>query len=807
MERFICIHGHFYQPPRENPWLEAIEVQDSAFPYHDWNERITAECYGTNATSRILDARGDIVQIVNNYARISFNFGPTLLAWLEAQAPDVYETIINGDRESREIYSGHGGAIAQPYNHIILPMANRRDKRTQVLWGLQDFERRFKRKPEGMWLPETAVDLETLEILAENDITFTILAPHQARRVRPLRRGVDLAPHQAELAQPEKDARWRDVSGARIDPTMAYLCRLPSRKTINLFFYDGPISRAVAFEGLLTQGETFAQRLVNGFLPTRTWPQLVHIATDGESYGHHHKKGDMALAYALHYIEAHRLAELTVYGEYLEKHPPTHEVEIYENSSWSCAHGVERWRSDCGCNTGGFAGWNQAWRTPLRGAFDWLRGRLLKKFETKAAEYVRDPWKARDDYINAILDRGQKNVNSFFDTYALRPLKRDERQMVLKLMELQRHAMLMYTSCGWFFDELSGIETVQVIQYAGRAVQLAQELFGDSLEEEFLDLLSKAKSNILEYRDGRVIYERFVQPAVIDLQKVGAHYAVSSLFEEYPKRTKIYCYSAERKQFECSETGSAKFATGTAYLVSDITQESEHVCFGAIHFGDHNLNCGVRKYQGEEPFECMQKEVSKAFDRADFLNAVRLLDKNFGASTYSLKSLFRDEQRKILCLVTGSALGEAEEIYRQLYNRYAPMMRFLKDSGVPIPGALYSAAEIVLNAAIRRALGDEDLDPAYVGNLLHEANLVGISLQTQSLEYALRKNLENIMGQLRRTPEDAALLEKLRAALSLLPLLPFEVNLWKVQNLFNQIIQSLYPLLHEKATQKDVKAQ
>jgi len=329
---YICIHGHFYQPPRENPWLEAVEIQESAHPYHDWNERVDAECYARNAASRILDDEKRIVSIVNNYAKISFNFGPTLLSWMEVNDPPVYRAIQDADVESARNFGGHGSALAQPYNHMIMPLANERDKFTQAFWGVRDFEHRFQRRPEGMWLPEAAVDLPTLALLAKLGIKFTILAPNQAHRVRKL-----------------TGKNWKDVSGDQIDPTMAYRQRLPSGEAIDLFFYDGPISRGIAFEGLLDNGEQFAQRLVGAFSEdTRPWPELVHIATDGETYGHHHKRGEMALTYALNYIESNHLADLTNYAQYLEKHASTHEVEIHENSSWSCVHGVERWRSNCG---------------------------------------------------------------------------------------------------------------------------------------------------------------------------------------------------------------------------------------------------------------------------------------------------------------------------------------------------------------------------------------------------------------------------------------------------------------------------
>ena len=466
---YVCIHGHFYQPPRENPWLEAIELQDSAYPYHDWNERITAECYQPNAAARIMDGGGRILKILSNYPKMSFDFGPTLLSWMEARAPKVYQAILDADKASQEHFPGHGSAVAQAYNHMIMPLANRRDKVTQVAWGIKDFEHRFGRKPEGMWLPETAVDIECLEILAENNIRFTVLAPRQAKR-------------ESKIGS----RQWKDVSGERIDPSMAYLCRLPSGKSIVLFFYDGPISKAIAFEHLLASGDQFVDRLMSGFAEdVRSWPELVHIAVDGETFGHHHKMGEMTLAFALDKIDTKELAQVTNYAEFLELHPPIHRVEIFENTSWSCVHGVERWRSNCGCNSGGYAGWNQEWRAPLRAALDWLRDALAPLYEEKGKQLLKDPWAARNGYIDVVLNRSSENIDRFFHDHAARELSPDDRVTALKLLEMQRNAMLMYTSCGWFFDELSGIETVQCIQYAGRVVDLAKQLFKDNVETRF----------------------------------------------------------------------------------------------------------------------------------------------------------------------------------------------------------------------------------------------------------------------------------------------------------------------------------
>ncbi len=783
MTRYICIHGHFYQPPRENPWLEDIELQDSAYPYHDWNERIAAECYAPNSLSRILDGDGRIVGMPNNYARMSFNFGPTLLAWLEVKAPEVYEAVLAADRLSRETFGSHGSAIAQVYNHLIMPLATRRDKYTQVYWGLRDFQHHFGRSPEGMWLAETAVDLETLDIMAELGLSFTILAPHQARQVR-------------RLGQED----WQDVSGGRLDPTTAYVVNLPSGRQMNLFFYDGPISQAVAFEDILHRGENLAHRLVGAFADNRDWPQLVHIATDGETFGHHHHHGDMALAYALNFIETENLASLTNYGEFLAKHPPVFEVSIFENSSWSCAHGVERWFRDCGCHSGRQPGWNQAWRTPLREALDGLRDTLAPRFEEAAGRLLRDPWGARQEYIQVILNRSPEALERFLSQQAAGRLDAAEKSQVLKLLEMQRHAMLMYTSCGWFFDELSGLETVQVIQYAGRALQLARDLFGNDLEEPFLERLAQAHSNIPEFGDGRRIYEKFVKPAMVDLLKVGIHYAISSLFEDYRKHDRIYCYAVNREDYRVSEVGKAKLAIGRIQVASEITHNADTISFGVLHFGDHNLVGGVRVFLGEEAYGVMAWEVTEAFALADLPQTLQLLDKHFSASTYSLKSLFRDEQRKVSEQIMELTMAEAWSAFDRIYSHYVPLMRFLRDLGVPLPKPFFAAAEAVLNRNLRLAFLAPELDLKAIRHLLDEVRVLQVPLDSAGLEYALRQGLENCMSRCRQNPQDSQLLAQLDAAVGLAQDLPFEVNLWQVQNIYYDMLQNNYPQWTEKPT-------
>jgi alpha-amylase/alpha-mannosidase (GH57 family) len=786
MGRFICIHGHFYQPPRENPWLEAVELQDSAYPYHDWNEKITAECYALNAASRILDGDGYIQQLVNNYSKMSFNFGPTLLAWMEKSAPDVYSAVLEADELSRKLFSGHGSAMAQAYNHMILPLATRHDKETQVIWGIRDFQRRFGRDPEGMWLPETAVDLETLDIMAEQGIKFTLLAPRQAHRIRPLDGGT-----------------WRDVRHAKIDPTRPYRCSLPSGRDITLFFYDGPISQALAFEGLLDSGEALSHRLLGAFAHDRSHAQLVHIATDGESYGHHHRHGDMALAYAIHYIESNNLAQITNYGCFLEHNPPMHEVEIFENTSWSCVHGIERWHADCGCNSGGYPNWNQGWRQPLRDAFDWMRDTLEPAYETAASVYLADPWKARNDYIDVILDRSSENVDEFLSRHAVKEPDPSERITILRLLELQRHLMLMYTSCGWFFDELSGIETVQVIQYAGRALQLAKQLFGEAVVHRFKQLLAQAQSNIPEHSDGRAIYEKWVSPAMLDLIRVGGHFAVSSLFEDDTEKCLAGPYRAFIEDYRLTRAGRASLAVGKARFVSSITEKDSTLSFSVLHLGDHNINCGVRECQGDVAYAQLVDEFSRAFEMADFAAIIRLMDRHFGTSSYSLTSLFRDEQRKVLDTILQLPVTEAKAAYSQIYDHYATLMRFLKSSGLPVPPSLDKAAEFVLDARIYESFRSGSLDPQVVNPLLEEAKLAAVPLDTPTLEYAARKGFEGLAQDLLEFPQDMESLERLNTAAELIQSLPFEINLRRIQNICYDILQRVYPAMRRQAEAGD----
>jgi hypothetical protein len=432
---------------------------------------------------------------------------------------------------------------------------------------------------------------------------------------------------------------------------------------------------------------------------------------------------------------------------------------------------------------------------------------LAPAYEEKGRQFLKDPWAARNDYIKVMLPRSPENVEHFLAEHAIRELNEPEKIMVLKLLELQRHAMLMYTSCGWFFDDLSGIETVQVIHYAGRAVQLAQEIFGDAIESQFIERLGQAKSNISDLGDGRQIYEKFVKPAMVNWERLGAHYAISSLFEIYPEQARIYCYKAEREDYQSFEAGKSRLVMGRVKLTSEITHESSVLSFGVLHFGDHNLNGGVKKLLGEEAYQTLVREATEPFSRADFPEVIRLMDRRFEESNYSIRSLFRDEQRNILSRILESNLTEAEAIYSQLYENHAPMMRFLTDLRIPLPKAFHAAAEFVLNARLRRALGAEEVDMERIGTLLEAARVEGVPLDTDTLEYAFRQNMERMAEQFLDHPRDLLSFQRLETAANLVQRLPFRLNLWKIQNIYYRILETAQPELVQKATQGDESAQ
>ncbi len=776
-KRFICIHGHFYQPPRENPWLETVETQDSAAPYHDWNERICAECYAPNGAARIVNTKNRITRIINNFAHISFNFGPTLLSWLKDNAPRTYRMILDGERRGREAFGGHSSAVAQVYNHIILPLASSRDRLTQIRWGIADYVSHYGIQPEGMWLAETAVDSESLRLLAENGIRFTLLASHQCKRIRPLKEG----------------AAWADTPDATVDTTRPYLVRFESGASIAVFFYNGPISRAIAFEGLLNSGEALAARLKSGFKDGAR-PQLVSVATDGESYGHHHTYGEMALAYALHLLDSDKNITLTNYAGYLKQFPPEYECEIVEGTSWSCVHGIERWRSNCGCN-GGKPGWNQKWRTPLRQALDELRDALVPLTEQAGAELFKEVWAARDAYIDVILDRNEESIDRYLAAHASHELSEAERIRALELMEIQRHAQLMYTSCGWFFDDISGIETVQIIAYAARVLQLAGHVFGkqaEPLEPAFLARLAEARSNLPAMGDGATIYRRCVDTEQLRLEQVAAHYAISSIFSSYADESELFCFRVQRISLEIHASGRARLALGRAHIASSITGNHESFSFAVLHFGDQNITAAVKTYREADAdgFDAFVAEVSQSVEAANFPEAIRQIDGYFGRAAYSLTSLFSDEQRRIVNLILESTLLDIENSLSSIYQDHASLLHYLSKAGLPKPPALTLAASFAINAGLRRVLENDPVDLAQLRSFLLLANADQVSLETPTLSYIADQRMKRAMVELQTSSGSLEVLESALALARNLEELPFDLNLWQAQNIWYEILRT-----------------
>lgn len=775
----VCIHGHFYQPPRENPWLEEIEIQESAAPWHDWNDRIASECYGPNGAARILDDEGWIKNIVNNYSRISFNFGPTLLSWMERKRPEIYEAILKADSLGAARYSGHGPAIAQVYNHLIMPLATRRDKETQVVWGMEDFRHRFGRDPEGMWLAETAVDTETLEVLAGNGIAFTILAPRQAAASR--RGGEDF---------------WTGLSGERVDIFRPYVCNLPSGRSIALFFYHGGIAQEVAFGEALRDGGFFASMLMNALGSSSASHPLLSVATDGETFGHHHKYGEMALAYCLDKIEKSSSFGLTVYGEYLENHPPADEVRIVENSSWSCVHGVERWRSDCGCSAHSRPGWNQRWRKPLREALDNLRDELSALYGKESLKFFGDPEGARNRYISVILDRSEERTRAFLEKESGRTFSPEEVTRAVSLLEMERNMLLMYTSCGWFFDELSGIETLQVLAYAARAIELGERLFPDEgFGARFREGLAKVPSNIAEFRDGLRISKIFIDPLRADLLRAGAHFVVSYLFTpragdpSLMHENSFYSYKITDWSLDKKRKGDNRYVLGYLKIMSEITYEEESLFAAALYRGGRSALCGVTRKENPGDGNGLLARVEGALSREDEQELVGF----FGHNVYSFRHLFKDEQRRILNLLIAEDVAMVTDMLRQAVTDYSGVMAFLASLSMPAPDAFRRVAEVVLNDDLLRALKGIPLDMVFLERRVDDAVAWNIPLDMPSLRHGVRLRFKEFLSALEEDPKTAEVLSEFHALLAFILRRGWDINLWEVQNRFASLLNGGLP--------------
>ncbi|MCC5655807.1 DUF3536 domain-containing protein [Nostoc sp. XA010] len=773
---YVTVHGHFYQPPRENPYLDAIERQPSAAPFHDWNERIHWECYRPNAFARVLNDQGEVVGIVNNYEYFSFNIGPTLMSWLERYDVEVYQRILEADAKSSDRLHGHGNAIAQVYNHIIMPLANERDKYTQIRWGKEDFRSRFGRDPEGMWLAETAVDYATLEALVAEGIRFIVLAPSQALRCRPL------------PTQDHPHSEWIEVGGSQIDSTRPYRCYLkPTLDTsssplsamgyappeaiatspnnssteelpyIDIFFYDGPISRDMGFSDVVYNSSHFAGRIGSAVRGDHRLAQLISVATDGETFGHHKKGTEKTLAYAFTKEFPQQGWTVTNFAHYLSLNSPSWEVELKSVTAWSCAHGVGRWEDDCGC--GGEGGvWHQKWRRPLRDSLNWLRDQLTEVYAEHGKQLFRDPWLARDEYIQVLRDRSATNVNRFLARHQTHKLTAAEQVDALRLLEMQRHALLMFTSCGWFFEEISRPEGTQILRYAARALELAGDVAGVQLEKGFVKRLGLAPSNVDQFKHGAEIYRQLVLTAQLGFKQVAAHYAITSLFtnqkpaeahNSLPRKDaadkqsqryhkKVYCYAANELDYQMQRMGSLTLAIGNLKLVSEITWESEHLVFAVLHLGGWDFHCGIQQFTGRRNYSQLKEKLFGALKQASAAHTILAMTQLFGEEAFSLQNLFAEERHRIMRLLSEETLTRLGQLYTQAYrDNYGVLMAFHRDE-IAVPQELQVAADIALGhrcLMTLRSLEQDIADPQKSWN--HILELEAIATEAKHLRCRL----------------------------------------------------------------------
>lgn len=802
----LVIHGHFYQPPRENPWTEMVDRETSAAPFENWNERIHDECYRPNAHARIFDAYGRVERIVNNYAGINFNFGPTLLTWLARHHPETYARILEADRTSTRVRGGHGNAIAQGYHHAILPLCNARDRRTEIRWGLADFRHRYQREPEALWLPETACDDLTLAALIEEGLRYVILSPFQAERVRPLS---EHAPdplsvvHHGESRTPhtsvDPHAQWRSVADGNIDPTIPYRYFHPdgSRRAITIFFYDGHIARAIAFEGALASSQGLVDHLARA---SRGAGRIVHTATDGESYGHHFHFGDRTIAYALETEARARGFWVTNYGEFLDHHAPTWEVEIKkgpdgEGTAWSCAHGVGRWRRDCSCHAGALEGWNQKWRAPLRAALEFLRDAAAQRFEEAGGELFRDVWEARDRYIELIVDPARARTE-FWQAHSRQTLSTEEQTRALTLLEMQRSSLLTFTSCGWFFNDISGLETLQVLRYAGRVLDCMDELKFAAPHQEFLEILAEARSNVARQGSGADIFRRAVETSRITAQHVAAHLAIAGLVNHGEETNETAGYLCRREDLRKERHGRLTMETARLTLEKLATGKLFDFAVAAMHFGDVDFYCVLKSFPGEAPFQISTAKLWSDFRTASLPTMLRLAQEEFGPDEYGLEHLLSEGRQRISEMVFGKMVERFSEAYASLYEDNRRNIEMLHQAGFELPRELRAAAEFTMGrkfeTEMRLQQQHEPPDYRPALKIAHEVAQHGYRIRRDETR---RMFQEMIARAVRQAVADPAP-ENLQTALTLITLakeLKLDANVERAQEFVYQAIEDNVP--------------
>ncbi len=772
MTTALVIHGHFYQPPRENPWTGVIDDQPSAQPYPNWNDRVYYECYRPNAFARVFDLKTGLIEsIINNYAYINFNLGPTLLSWMEDYHPGTYKRILEADKESAGRNNGHGNAIAQGYNHTILPLCNDADRLTQVKWGMADFKHRFKRAPESLWLPETACNDATMSVLINEGLKYVILSPEQAERVRPLGGG-----------------DWQDVSSGNIDTEVPYryFHKDGSGRFIDIFFYNKDIARGVAFEGALSSSQSLIDRIERAGHPEG---RIIQTATDGESYGHHTKFGDRSLAYALEAEAPQKGYWVTNYAAYLEKFPPTMEAEIKlgpdgTGTAWSCAHGVGRWYKDCGCHTGGREGWNQAWRGPLRRAFDHVRDTVSYYFEQERGKLFTDPWAARNDYIELILNP-QASRKEFLQRQAGRELSELELVRALTQLEIQHNAMLMYTSCAWFFNEISGIETTQVLRYAARIFDLLETLGFPSPENSFLEILSEAKSNIPEFGTGADVFHRFTETTRVRPQGVVAHLAISSLVNHTLEKGSAGGFLYQIEDARKEEHGRFKMMTGHVFLQEAMTRQHFRFAFAALHLGGIDFYGAIRPFIRKENYDKSSQKLWEQFYSISLPKLLRMMQEEFGPEEFGVEQLLPENKQKIFKDIYGSLVDHFSEQYVRLYEDNRRNLEMLQAVGFELPKEIKAAAEFTFGKLFEEEIQKKEWfkDPEAYRNMIELADEVtqyGYHIDRFAAEHTFRNLITEIVEGAMEKPTD----DNIRASIAVVQLakkLGLEANMYVAQ--------------------------
>ncbi|MGH9266558.1 MAG: DUF3536 domain-containing protein [Acidimicrobiales bacterium] len=723
----LVLHGHFYQPPRENPWTDEAGRQPSAAPFRDWNERIAVEAYRPNAFARIVDDRGRVIDIVNNFAAMSFDIGPTLSAWLVERHPEVWRRVVDGDGQAK-------GAIAQTFFHTILPLDLERDVRTEIRWGLAEFAHRFGRPAAGLWLPETAVSEAVLAVVAEEGVASTILAPQQAHRTRVLAGG-----------------HWQEMGGGALDTRRPFRWEHPSGNGlgVDIFFYDGRLSHALAFE----MAGLSSEELVDRAHGAAGGEGVAVLAADGETFGHHHPYGERLIAYALAVEAPRRGIDPLNLAEARRRFRPTHRVQVRE-SAWSCAHGVGRWARDCGCSTGGEPGWDQRWREPLRRALDLLRDAVDEAFERRGATVMSDPWAARDAYVAVVI--GALDRERFVAEHVT-----GDPVTALALLEAQRQRLAMYTSCAWFFNDLAGIETVQVLRHAACAMDRMAEAGEAMPVEAFLHELEAAVSNVAAEGTGRDIWERNVVPARVDAERAVAHLAMAELLERRGPSTRVAGFDVSVAAHEHHDGGGLALCFGRVTLAHLRTGRRTDHAYAALHLGGLEV-LGATRPPDEGRDRAGFDELRAAFaSHAPVTTLLRLLGAHFGPKEFGLDAVLPDEAEEILA-GAAAAVGERyAAAFDRLFSDHRRALVALASAGYPLPRLLRAPAELSLARRLETEVAAQrgSTDAArysVAAAVAREARASGFAIDTPEARAAVERLVLDAARQAAADPDASA---------------------------------------------------